>query len=155
MKIIEYRENLKNYFIDLNKEWIFKYFGEMESDDFDTFNNTDKIVSNGGMILFAVNDNNDVLAVCMVKPLNNDGVWELCKLAANNNIPHKGAGTAVFEASVKWAENHGAKKILILSNSKLKAAIHIYRKHNFKEIPIFDDEYKRVDIAFELNLTNT
>lgn len=151
MQVIKYNSKYKKQFIEFNKEWILKYFGKMEKDDFDTFNNIDEIISDGGMIFFAV-DGDDVLSTCMVKPMQN-GSWEICKLAANTKIPRKGAGTAVFEESVKWAKDHGAKKIEMLSNTKLAAAIHIYKKHGFKEVPIFDNDYERVDIAFELDLT--
>ena len=53
-------------------------------------------------------------------------------------MPHKGAGSAVFEAAMKWATDHGAGRLFILSNSKLGATLHIYEKHGFKEIK-FDD----------------
>lgn len=83
------------------------------------------------------------------KPLGDDGLWELCKLGSNKHLPHKGAGSAVFEAAINWAIMHGAKKLFILSNSKLKAAVHIYEKYGFHEIKLEDYEYVRGDIAFE------
>ncbi len=46
-------------------------------------------------------------------------------------------------------EDHGAKRLFILSNNKLKAAVHIYEKCGFKEIKLDDYEYVRGDIAFE------
>lgn len=73
----------------------------------------------------------------------------LCKLGSNKNLPHKGAGSAIFEASMKWALEHGAERIFILSNSKLKPALHIYEKYGFREIKLDDYEYVRGDIAFE------
>lgn len=54
-----------------------------------------------------------------------------------------------FEAAMKWAEDHGAKRLFIISNSKLKAALHIYYKYGFQEIKLDDYEYVRGDIAFE------
>lgn len=50
---------------------------------------------------------------------------------------------------MKWAEDHGAKRLFIISNSKLKAALHIYDKYGFREIKLDDYEYVRGDIAFE------
>lgn len=82
-----------------------------------------------------------------------DTTWEICKLSSNKNLPHKGAGSAVFEAAMKRALNHGAQRLFILSNSKLKPALHIYRKYGFKEIKLEDYEYIRGDIAFEHNKT--
>ncbi|MBQ8965143.1 MAG: GNAT family N-acetyltransferase [Ruminococcus sp.] len=99
------------------------------------------------MIFIAVED--DIpLACCMAMPMEGD-TWEICKLGSNKTVPHKGAGSAVFSASMEWAEEHGAKRLFILSNSRLKTALHIYRKHGFKEIKLEDYSYDRGDIAFE------
>ena len=67
------------------------------------------------MIYFAVDDEGVALATCMAKPMEGD-TWEICKLGSNKNVPHKGAGSAVFEASMKWATDHGAGRLFIISN---------------------------------------
>ena len=51
--------------------------------------------------------------------------------------------------------NHGAKRLFLLSNSKLKPAIHIYNKYGFKEIKLDNYEYERGNIAFEKVLPNS
>lgn len=51
--------------------------------------------------------------------------------------------------AMKWALNHGAKRLFIQSNSRLKPALHIYKKYGFKEIKLENHEYVRGDIAFE------
>ena len=64
--------------------------------------------------------------------------------------PHKGCGTAVFEACIDWAESHGARRIYILTNSALKAAIHIYETHGFERIYLDDyGGYARGNYALE------
>lgn len=148
MNIIQYQEKYKKDFIQFNTDWIVDNFGCLEEEDLETFNHIEENLKNGAMIYFAV-DNGNVLATCMAKPLRDDGTWELCKLGSNKHLPHKGAGSAVFEASMNWAVQHHAKKLFILSNSKLKAAIHIYEKYGFHEIKLEDYEYARGDIAFE------
>ena len=55
----------------------------------------------------------------------------------------------VFEAAMKWAADHGAGRLFIISNSKLAPALHIYEKFGFQEIKLDDYEYERGDIAFE------
>lgn len=62
---------------------------------------------------------------------------------------HKGCGSAVFKVAMDWAKEHGAVRLFIISNSKLKPALHIYEKYGFKEIKLDDYEYVRGDIAFE------
>ncbi|MBD5544453.1 MAG: GNAT family N-acetyltransferase [Lachnospiraceae bacterium] len=148
MKVIPYQEKYKKNFIQFNTEWIEEHFGHLEKEDLNTFNHIEESLHNGAMIYFAI-ENGNVLATCMAKPLGNDGTWELCKLGSNKHLPHKGAGSAVFEASMKWAIQHKAKRLFILSNSKLKAALHIYEKYGFHKVELEDYEYVRGDIAFE------
>lgn len=148
MKIIEYEEKYKEYFIQFNTDWIIDNFEYLEKEDLETFNHIDENLENGAMIYFAIEDEN-VLAACMTKPMDNTGTWELCKMGSNKHLPHKGAGSAVFEAAMNWAIEHGAKRLFILSNSKLKAAVHIYEKFGFHEVKLDDYEYDRGDIAFE------
>ncbi|MDE7070809.1 MAG: helix-turn-helix domain-containing GNAT family N-acetyltransferase [Clostridia bacterium] len=146
-KVIPFEEQYRESFIEFNKDWIITYFGKIERQDIEEFENIDKDIKNGGMIFFAVR-NKKALATCMAKPLD-DSTWEICKLGSNKNLPHKGAGSAVFEACMNWALENGAKRLFILSNSMLKPALHIYRKFGFKEIKLDNYGYERGDIAFE------
>lgn len=148
MNVIQYQKKYKKDFIQFNTDWIQDNFGFLEKEDMDTFHHIEECLEQGAMIYFAVEDGS-VLATCMAKPLDDEGTWEICKLASNKHLPHKGAGSAVFKASMNWAIHHGAKKLFILSNSKLKAALHIYRKYGFREIKLDNYEYVRGDIAFE------
>ncbi|MDE6188763.1 MAG: helix-turn-helix domain-containing GNAT family N-acetyltransferase, partial [Clostridia bacterium] len=146
-EVIPFEEKYRQTFIDFNTDWITSYFGKIEKHDIEEFENIDKDLERGGMIFFAVKDG-IALATCMAKPL--DGyTWEICKLGSNKRYSHKGAGSAVFEASMNWALDKGAERLFILSNSVLKPALHIYRKFGFKEIKLDNYQYERGDIAFE------
>lgn len=153
MKIIEYQEKYKEDFIQFNTDWIKDNFGYLEEEDINTFNHIEENLEKGAMIYFAL-EGEQVLATCMAKPSEEDGTWELCKLGSNKHLPHKGAGSAVFEAAMNWAVSHGARKLFILSNSKLKPALHIYEKYGFHEVSLKDYEYVRGDIAFEYIVEN-
>lgn len=152
-KIIPFEEKYRQDFIDFNTDWIISNFGFLEKHDIETFEKIDEELKAGAMIFFAVK-NGIALATCMATPMEGT-TWEICKLGSNKNIPHKGAGSAVFEAAMQWALNHGAERLFILSNSKLKPALHIYRKFGFEEIKLNDYEYERGDIAFEYKKRNT
>lgn len=152
MKIIQFEEKYRQDFIDFNTNWIVSNFGSLEEHDIETFEKIDEEIKAGAMIFFAV-ENEFALATCMSKPME-EKTWEICKLGSNKKVPHKGAGSAVFEAAMNWALNHGAEKLFILSNSQLKPALHIYRKYGFKEIKLDNYEYVRGDIAFEYTKEN-
>ena len=50
MEIVKYKPEYKNDFIRLSKNWITKYFA-LESDDFEVFENIDKLIKNGAILL--------------------------------------------------------------------------------------------------------
>lgn len=147
MNIVKYEAKYRNSFVQFNTDWIVDNFGNLEKEDIETFEKIEEELKAGAMIYFAIEDD-VVLATCMAKPMNG-ATWEICKLASNKHREHKGCGSAVFEAAMQWAIEHDAKRLFILSNSKLKPALHIYEKYGFKEIKLKDYGYTRGDIAFE------
>lgn len=147
MKIIPFEEKYRQDFIDFNTDWIESYFGFLEEHDKETFDKIDEELDRGAMIFFAV-ENDVALATCMAMPMEGT-TWEICKLGSNKKLPHKGAGSAVFEAAMDWALTHGAEKLFILSNSCLQPALHIYRKFGFEEVKLENYGYVRGNIAFE------
>lgn len=147
MEIIEYNSRYREDFIQFNMDWIIDNFGSLEPGDLETFEKIDEELAAGAMIYFAV-EGETPLATCMVRPMGGT-TWEICKLGSNKHKNHKGCGSAVFGAAVQWAIDRGAKRLFIVTNSKLKPAIHIYEKFGFKEIKLDDYEYVRGDIAFE------
>lgn len=147
MEIKEYSDKYKDDFIKLNSAWIVKYFNALEEEDYRVFGNIEGLIGGGAMIFSAV-EKEVVLATCLIKPVGAGG-WEICKLAANEEVPHKGAGSAVFGACMEYARKHGAEKVVIETNSALKPAVHIYEKYGFKSVPIEKTDFARVDLVME------
>ena len=110
MKVIPFEEKYRQSFIDFNTDWIVSNFGFIEEHDRETFEKIDEKIEAGAMIFFAV-ENDIALATCMAMPLEGTA-WELCKLGSNKNLPHKGAGSAVFEASMRWALEHNVINLI-------------------------------------------
>ena len=111
MEIIEYKNAYKQDFIDLNIDWIKRFFVPEEA-DYEVLNQIESLLNSGSMIYFALEDTH-VLATCMAMPLGDD-VWEICKLAAAGQSTGKGAGSAVYKASMDYAIEHGAKKLTLM-----------------------------------------
>lgn len=147
MEIVPYRKEYEKDFIELNTCWIEKYF-TMEAEDLEILNHVEDFLNQGAMIFFAVEENT-VLATCMVTPFGNH-VWEICKLAANEQSQGKGAGSAVFKACMNYAIEQGAEKLTLISNHILKPALHIYEKFGFQRVPVDrTGEYTRCDVQCE------
>ena len=147
MELVSYDPAYKQSFIKLNTAWIKTNFGSLEKEDIKTFQEIEREIAKGAMIFFAV-ENSIVLATCMTKQIS-ENTWEICKLAADEQYKGRGAGSRVFEKCMEYAIANNAKRLFILSNSRLKPALYIYQKYGFKEIKLDNYEYIRGDIAFE------
>lgn len=150
MEIVKYKKEYEKDFIELNTAWIEKYFA-IEQEDLDILYHVDKFLEKGSMIFFAI-EGQHVMATCMAAP-SGDNVWEICKLAADEQYQGNGAGSAVFKACMDYAIGQGAEKLTLISNHILKPALHIYEKFGFQSVP-FDrgDEYVRGDVQYEYNV---
>ena len=150
-QVIRFTSELAPRFEALNREWIEKYF-EIEPADLTMFANPFReIVQPGGQIFFVV-ANGEVLGTCAVMRLS-DGTYELAKMAVSETAQGKGYSKLLMESAIGFAREVGAKRLILLSNTKLTAAISLYEKFGFKSVPITEaEEYKRVDIQMELRL---
>lgn len=152
MKIVPYDTKYKSEFIEMNKHWISEMF-MLEEEDIAVLNNIDGAITDGGQIFFAVDDNDQVLACCMIAPLPS-GEWEIEKFCAKGMYTGTGAGSACLKACIDYAREKQAPKIVIVSNRKCEHALRLYRKFGFHEVPVDKEKFPfdRADIAFEQEL---
>ena len=146
MEIVFYRPEYRRAFIDLNTAWLREYFC-VEAEDEKIFSSVDQMVREGAGVFVALQAGRPV-AVCMTMPLGGDE-WEICKLAADKACRRRGAGEGVLRACMAYAAAHGAKKLTVLSNRSLTAAMGLYAKVGFRETPVTHGEYARVNVQFE------
>lgn len=152
MKIVPYDPRYKNDFIELNRAWISEMF-VMEPEDERELGNLEPYVKKGGQIFFAVDEEDQVMACCMLAP-REDGDWEIMKFAARGMYTGTGAGSACLQACIDYAKKRQLPKIIIVSNRRCTHALRLYRKFGFEEIPVDKQRFPfdRADIAFELML---
>ena len=136
----------------MNKLWISEMFAT-EAEDEREFGNIERYIENGGQIFFALDDDNRVMACCMIAP-RDDGDWEIMKFAAKGMYTGTGAGSACLKACIDYAKKRAIQRIIIVSNRKCVQAIHIYKKLGFVEMPVDKEKFpfERADIAFEMFL---
>lgn len=100
------------------------------------------------MILLGVEDGS-VIATCMATPLDGD-TWELEKLTVADGHRGEGLGTRMLRATLDAMRDRGCGRVLILTNSKLSDAVHMYRREGFTEVPVDPSfGYDRVDLQLE------
>lgn len=152
MKIVSYHKNYKLDFIEMNRQWISEMF-VIEPVDLAVLENVDELVAAGAEIFFAVEEDDTVLACCMIEPLS-DGEWEIAKFCARGMYTGTGAGSACLSACTDYAKEQNASKIVIVSNRKCEHAVRLYRKFGFQEVPVDKEKFPfdRADIAFEMPL---
>ncbi len=149
-RIINYQPQYRQHFIDLNTEWLTKYF-VVEPHDYQTFNNIEKdIIEKEGEIFFCVYENKIVGTVAMI--LIEVGIFELAKMAVTANYQGKGISNLLMDACIQFAKRKNAVKIMLVSNRKLVSALSLYKKYGFAEVPMAATDYSRADIQMELML---
>ena len=149
IKIIPYNSSHKEKFICLNTAWIKKSF-EVEPQDLEMLDHIEDYIQIGAVIYVALYKN-QVISTCMIVPKDAD-TWEICKFATDKHYEGNGAGSLIFEKCLDYAKIHHAKKIIIVTNTILDSAMHLYTKFGFQPVPIDNMEYNRVNIQLELKL---
>jgi putative acetyltransferase len=150
-RVLTWRAEYREDFERLNREWIERFF-TLEPGDLAVFRDPEgAIVRPGGEIFFVVNEDG-VQGTCALMP-HAPGVLELAKMAVSPAARGRGYGELLIQAAIGHARRTGARKVMLVSNTRLTPAIRLYRKCGFKEVPLEPGiEYARADIQMELDL---
>jgi ribosomal protein S18 acetylase RimI-like enzyme len=147
IEVINYKDDYAKHFHDLNKAWLEKYF-VVEPIDAEMLSNPRKFfIEPGGYIFFAKLGEKIVGTFALLK--ESDDVYELSKMAVDEQFQGKKIGNAMLEFCLQKAQELRAKKVFLFSNTILEPAIHLYRKYGFVEIPVGNSGYKRSNIKME------
>ena len=145
MDVLENRKEHLSSFIRLNEEWISKYFS-LEKVDLELAENPGKIIDEGGYI-FSIEEGGEVVGTCAL--LNkNAGEYELARMAVSPIYQGYGFGNKLMSAALNKAAQIGAKKVTLVSNTKLSAAIGLYKKFGCKVVSLGQHPvYSRANIV--------
>lgn len=134
----------------LNEQWIAKYF-RIEDKDRETLNDpVGKILNYGGHIYFALIGNERV-ATCALVAME-PGVYEVAKMAVEENIRGAGIGRAILEYTVAEAAKLGAHRLYLETNKRLANAIHLYEAVGFRHLEphrVKPSPYARANVFME------
>lgn len=150
VEIVNFQPEYANAFRDLNYAWISQLF-KIEQADIKVLENPQtSIIDSGGHILLAKLGEKIVGCVALLKV--SDSRLELAKMAVTDSVQGHGIGAKLGQAAIETARNSGASEIVLESNSKLKAAISLYRKLGFQEFSGMETPYTRCDIQMRIAL---
>ena len=138
------------YFYDLNADWLKKYFYIEPYDEKVLSNPKQYVIDPGGFIFFA-KYNTEIVGV--VSLINQKTFFELSKMAVSPKYQGFKIGQQLMDFTINFAKEKGWDSITLYSHRSLKAAIQLYKKVGFKEIPVEkDSHYERADIKMLLEL---
>ncbi len=136
-------------FADLNYAWIRRYFVVEEHDRELLDHPRENIIDKGGEIFFAVVNGEPAGTAALINA--SDEAFELAKMAVSPEFRRLGVAGRLIEAGIVHARLCGKRKIFLLSNTILGAAINLYIMHGFKEVALDEQSpYERVNIRMEL-----
>lgn len=150
---MDLRENQEQHltdFVRLNEEWISKYFA-IEDADRALASNPRRVIDDGGYV-FSLSLEGDVVGVCALFNEGN-GVYELARMAVAAAHQGRGYGNLLMRACLDKLAAINATRVYLVSNTRLAAAIALYRKHGF--VTIMQGRhpgYARANIVMERRL---
>lgn len=130
VEILRYSPRYKNDFMQLNYEWLNKYF-KVEEEDKKILSNPEEIIINKGGEIFFARINNEIIGTCAAIKVDKS-IYELAKMAVTEKAQGKQAGKKLAFAVIGFAYSKGAKSIILETNSGLHSAISLYESIGFK-----------------------
>ena len=102
--------------------------------------------------MFFLIDEQGVQGTCAV--IRHDAeTLELAKMAVAPGARGRGYGDRLVEVAIAFARGAGARRLMLVSNTRLSPALTLYRKHGFQDVPLDPSNgYSRADIQLELPL---
>lgn len=150
IEIISYSNNYQPDFYRLNLAWLDKY-NLTESHDLMVLNDpTGTIINRGGYIFLAKEGDNIVGTSALMK--DEEGIYELAKMAVDENYQGRGISKLLIEACISKAKEIGAKKLELFSNHQLTTALGLYEKYGFRHVDVINSPFTTADVKMEMNL---
>ena len=148
IKIIPYRNRYASDFSKLNREWL-EGFDLLEAADAKHLNfPRESIIDKGGQIFIAV-INDEVLGTCAAIRHSSE-VVEVAKLAVVQSAQQRGIGRLLVQTVIDHARRMGAKKISLVSSTRLVSALRLYASMGFVSKPLPKNPgYASADVYME------
>jgi putative acetyltransferase len=149
VQIVTFRDEYADAFARLNLEWLEGYELIEDLDKKYLEHPRETILDKGGQIFFALID--DIVVGTSAAVIRDAETIELAKLAVDESARGRGVGKLLTETVLGWAGERGMKKVVLVSSTKLKAALRLYERLGFIYCPLpLDTGYETADIYMEL-----
>jgi putative acetyltransferase len=145
--VIDFEPRYAADFKRLNIEWLDKYALTEPADISMLENYQAEILDTGGCIFLAKHGEDIIGSAALIQ--ESPGEFELAKMAVTTAFQGKGISKLLMENCIAKAIELGAKKIFLVSNSKLATAVSLYEKYGFVHVPVIENHYSNADVRME------
>ena len=147
-RVCEYEKRFAADFARLNYEWISRDY-TIEDHDREILDDPESyIIRRNGQIFFALVGENVAGTVALIEV--DKETFELGKMAVSPEFRGYNIGLKLMNACLEYSKKVGKLRIVLESNTKQIAAINLYKKAGFKEIPLDPQTlYRRANIRME------
>lgn len=148
--VVTYQARFRDAFRELNLQWIERHF-QVEKKDVEQVSHPEECIRAGGQIFFVLKES-EAVGTCALYRLSSDR-YELAKMAVRPDLRGLGLGDLLMGEAERWAREHDATEIMILSNTILTAAVSLYRKHGYEVVRLGPHpDYDRCNIEMRKRL---
>ena len=151
VEIVTWRPALRDDFERLNRSWL-EGFGLLEDGDLVYLQDPEaSILAGGGQIFFAVDGDRVIGTSAAIR--RSETAVELAKLGVAPAAQNRGVGRRLCEAVIELARRSGASRVVLTSNTRLTAALRLYRALGFRDAPMPEENpFTTVDVYMTLEL---
>ena len=149
--IIPFSDQHAEAFYRLNRAWLDRYELYEPADERQLADPRGEILAPGGAIFVAV-DEHEVVGTAAIVP-HGPGMVELAKLTVADAARGQGLGRRLAERCLQHARTTGARRVVLVSSSRLGPALRLYESLGFQHrTPPGTLAYATADIYMELEL---
>ena len=153
VEIDNYLPEHASRFGELNREWLEKFNLMEPAEEAQLADPQKYFLDSGGQIFVALHDG-QVVGTCAVLPHGTDDV-ELAKLTVASEFRGQGIARRLVERCIAHARQQKARRVMLVSNSQLKAALQLYESLGFRYRPVPESsQYAVADTCMVLDLTS-
>jgi putative acetyltransferase len=150
--IDDFRPEHAPAFEALNRAWLVENELLEPADEPTLTNPQGEVIDAGGQIFVAL-DGDEVIGTAGIVPYG-EGALEIVKLAVSPAHRGQGLGRRLAEACLAEASRRGVNRVVLVSNSRLQAALRLYERLGFTYRPFPSTiPYATADVYMELELS--
>jgi putative acetyltransferase len=154
VRIVAFESHHAAWFKAMNLQWL-KAFDLLEPADVAELTDPHgSFVAVGGAIYIA-EEGSEVVGACALRPWIGDA-HEIAKLVVAPSARGRGYGKRLVQKCIQVARRKGARRIVLVSNSRLTRALNLYHALGFSKQPVppeLSKKYVTADVFMSLDLS--